>query len=299
MKKVVIILGPTAVGKTDIGIKLAKKFNGEIISADSVQIYRGLDIGSAKITKDEMDGVIHHCIDILPPQSEFTVYDFITLTKQKIDEILNKGKLPFIVGGTGLYVRALLGGYDFGGTGKQSDFRKRLELVADENLAKLYEELREKDPVRAEKIKPTDRKRIIRGLEIVEFGSVPQNEATDIDPLVINLSMEREKLYDRINMRAKIMLENGLVDEVRGLLNQGVTQDSQSMKAIGYKEVISFLNGDYDEQKMLELIQQHSRNYAKRQMTFFRSIKEAKIVNVENKDRAIDEISNMIKEWNK
>lgn len=297
MKKVVIILGPTAVGKTDIGISIAKKFNGEIISADSVQIYKGLDIGSAKITKEEMDGVPHHCIDILPPQCEFSVYEFVTLTKQKIDEILAKGKLPFIVGGTGLYVRALLGGYDFGGTGKQADFRNKLEKEADKDLSILYEELKKKDPERAEKIKPTDRKRIIRGLEIAEFGNSPQSENVELDPLVINLSMDREKLYERINLRAEIMVKNGLVEEVRGLLRQGVTKESQSMKAIGYKEVIDFLNGEYDEKRMLELIQQHSRNYAKRQMTFFRSVKEARVVDASNKNVAVQEISKDIKGW--
>lgn len=297
MKKVVIILGPTAVGKTDIGINLAKKFNGEIISADSVQIYKGLDIGSAKITKEEMDGVPHHCIDMLPPQSEFSVYDFVTLTKQKIDEIIAKGKLPFIVGGTGLYVRALLGGYDFGGTGRQEDFRSKLEKEADRDLSALYEDLKRKDPERAEKIKPTDRKRIIRGLEIAEFGNAPQTENVEIDPLVINLSMDREKLYERINLRAEIMVKNGLAYEVRELLRQGVTKESQSMKAIGYKEVIDFLNGEYDEKRMLELIQQHSRNYAKRQMTFFRSVKEAKIVDASDKEGAIEDISNDIKGW--
>ncbi len=297
MKKVVIILGPTAVGKTDIGISLAKKFNGEIISADSVQIYKGLDIGSAKITKEEMDGVPHHCIDMLPPQSEFSVYEFVTLTKQKIDEIIAKGKLPFIVGGTGLYIRALLGGYDFGGTGKQADFRSKLEEEADKDLSALYEELKRKDPARAEKIKSTDRKRIIRGLEIAEFGSAPQTENVEINPLVINLSMDREKLYERINLRAELMVKNGLVNEVRELLRQGVTKESQSMKAIGYKEVIDFLNGEYDEKRMLELIQQHSRNYAKRQMTFFRSVKEAKIVDASDKEKTIEEISNDIKGW--
>ena len=297
MEKVVIILGPTAVGKSDIGIELARIFNGEIISADSVQIYKGLDIGSAKITKEEMNGIPHHCIDILPPQSEFTVYDFVQLTKEKISEITAKGKLPFIVGGTGLYVRALLGGYDFGGTGKQTEFRKRLEEIAEINLEELYKELQEKDPIRAEKIKPTDKKRIIRGLEIVEFGSMPRSEDAKLDALVINLTMDREKLYNRINQRTEIMFKKGLIDEVKHLLSEGVAKESQSMRAIGYKEVVSFLEGEYDKNKAIELVQQHSRNYAKRQMTFFRSLKDCVIINAEDKKYAVEEGERKIKEW--
>lgn len=297
MEKVVIILGPTAVGKSDIGIELAKKFNGEIISADSVQIYRGLDIGSAKITKEEMQGVLHHCIDILPPQSEFTVYDYVTLTKQKISEISAKGKLPFIVGGTGLYVRALLGGYDFGGTGKQTEFREKLEKEAEENLGKLYSELQQKDPERAGKIKSTDKKRIIRALEIAKYGSEPRSEEVELDALVINLTMDREKLYERINYRAEVMFKNGLIREVKRLLSEGVTKDSQSMRAIGYKEVISFLDGEFDENRVIELTKQHSRNYAKRQMTFFRSLKDAVVIEADEKMEAIAKAEKLIKEW--
>ena len=297
MEKVVIILGPTAVGKSDIGIELAKIFNGEIISADSVQIYKGLDIGSAKITKEEMNGIPHHCIDILPPQSEFTVYDFVQLTKEKISEITAKGKLPFIVGGTGLYVRALLGGYDFGGTGKQTEFRKRLEEIAEINLEELYKELQEKDPIRAEKIKPTDKKRIIRGLEIVEFGSMPRSEDAKLDALVINLTMDREKLYNRINQRTEIMFKKGLIDEVKHLLSEGVGKESQSMRAIGYKEVLFYLDGENDLEKAKELIKQHSRNYAKRQLTFLRGMKDVHFVQVENKEQTKKEISSLIQNW--
>lgn len=294
MQKVVIILGPTAVGKSDIGIKLAKIFNGEIISADSVQVFKGFDIGSAKISKEEMDGIKHHCIDIMEPNEDFSVFDYVELTKKKIDEIFKKGKLPFIVGGTGLYVRALLGGYNFGGAGKQQEFRKSLENV---ELSDLYKTLQEKDPERAEELSPNDRKRIIRALEVCEFGEKTENSKPDLDAFVIVLNMDRQKLYERINFRADIMLKNGLVDEVKGLLNSGVRVDSQPMKAIGYKEVVSYLNKEIDEKTMEDLIKQHSRNYAKRQMTFFRSIENARNYDASKKDETVKNIGKDIKEW--
>lgn len=297
MEKFVIILGPTAVGKSDVGIQLAKKFNGEIISADSVQIYQGLDIGSAKILSNEMNGIVHHCIDILPPQSEFSVYEFVELTKQKISEISQKGKLPFVVGGTGLYIKALLEGYDFGGVGKQNEFRKNLQEKAKQNLQALYNELVLKNCEMAGKIKPTDEKRIIRALEIIEFGSLPQKEKLDYEALVINLQMDRNELYERINKRTDIMFENGLIEEVERLLKLGCSEDSQSMRAIGYKEVISYLKGDYDLKTTIELVKQHSRNYAKRQMTFFRSLQNTYNVDVEPKKLCLEKIENIIKEW--
>ena len=300
MKKIVIVLGPTAVGKSEMGVNLAKVFDGEIISADSVQVYKGLDIGSAKITKDEMQNIPHHFIDLLPPNSEFSVFEYVEMTKKKIDEILSRGKLPIIVGGTGLYVRALLDGYDFGGTGKQQGFREKLNegYNTEEEIRSLYKDLETKNPGLAEKIKPTDKKRIIRALEITKFGSVPQvSNKKEFDSLVFNLSMDREKLYERINKRVDIMLEKGLTEEVKNLLDKGVKKDSQSLKAIGYKEVISFLDGEYDKDKMVELIKQHSRHYAKRQMTFFRSLHEAKVIDVTDKQNALLEMEKAVKEW--
>ena len=300
MKKIVIILGPTAVGKSEIGVDLAKVFDGEIISADSVQIYRELDIGSAKITKEEMKDIPHHFIDILPPNSEFSVFEYVEMTRQKIDEILSRKKLPIIVGGTGLYIRALLDGYDFGRTGKQSDFREKLNEAynTEEEIKGLYKKLQAKNPELAKKIKSTDKKRIIRALEITEFGELPSTDKKEeFESLVFNLSLDRKKLYERINQRVDIMLEKGLVEEVKGLLNQGVKKDSQSLKAIGYKEVIAFLDGEYQEERMVEVIKQHSRNYAKRQMTFFRSLHEANVIDVTDKQKALCEMEKAIKEW--
>lgn len=297
MKKILIILGPTAVGKSEFGVFLAKKFNGEIISADSVQIYKGLDIGSAKVTNEEMEGIKHHCIDILSPDSDFSVFDFVKLTREKIDEIIERGKLPIIVGGTGLYVKALLEGYDFGGQGKDEEYRKRLEKEWEKDSDGLYETLKLKQPDLALKIKPNDKKRIIRALEISEFGSLPTSSKSEFDALVVTLNMDRQKLYDRINERVDKMIGLGLVEEVKKLIALGLTKENQSMKAIGYKEVISFLSGEIDEQRMVELIKQHSRNYAKRQMTFFRSLQDSFVVDVEDKKQAVIELEKRIKGW--
>ena len=297
MKKILIILGPTAVGKSEFGVFLAKKFNGEIISADSVQIYKGLDIGSAKVTNEEMQGIKHHCIDIIAPESEFSVFDFVKLTKEKIDEIIERGKLPIIVGGTGLYVKALLEGYDFGGQGKDEEYRKRLEKEWEKDSDGLYETLKLKQPDLALKIKPNDKKRIIRALEISEFGSLPTSSRSEFDALVVTLNMDRQKLYDRINERVDKMIGLGLVEEVKKLIALGLKKENQSMKAIGYKEVISFLSGEIDQQRMVELIKQHSRNYAKRQMTFFRSLQDSFVVNVEDKKQAVIELEKRIKGW--
>ena len=297
MKKILIILGPTAVGKSEFGVFLAKKFNGEIISADSVQIYKGLDVGSAKVTNEEKEGVRHHCIDIIAPESEFSVFDFVKLTREKIDEIIERGKLPIIVGGTGLYVKALLEGYDFGEQGKDEEYRKKLEKEWEKDSDGLYETLKLKQPDLALKIKPNDKKRIIRALEISEFGSLPTSSKSEFDALVVTLNMDRQKLYDRINERVDKMIGLGLVEEVKKLIALGLTKENQSMKAIGYKEVISFLSGEIDQQRMVELIKQHSRNYAKRQMTFFRSLQDSFVVYVEDKKQAVIELEKRIKGW--
>ena len=219
------------------------------------------------------------------------------LTKEKIDEIIERGKLPIIVGGTGLYVKALLEGYDFGGQGKDEEYRKRLEKEWEKDSDGLYETLKLKQPDLALKIKPNDKKRIIRALEISEFGSLPTSSKSEFDALVVTLNMDRQKLYDRINERVDKMIGLGLVEEVKKLIAFGLKKENQSMKAIGYKEVISFLSGEIDEQRMVELIKQHSRNYAKRQMTFFRSLQDSFVVNVEDKKQAVIELEKRIKGW--
>ncbi len=270
MERALFVLGPTGVGKSGFAIKLAKLFDGEIISADSVQVYKGLNIGSAKITADEMQGVAHHAIDILQPDQEFSVFEFVELTKKLIAQINQKGKLPIVVGGTGLYVKALLEGYDFGGSGRNSQFREKL-CAMDEN--KLFAMLQKVAPERAAQIEVNDKKKLIRALEIAEFGSQPKSHGTNINFLAFALTMPREGLYEKINARVDEMVEQGLIKEVADLKAQGLTEQNQSMKAIGYKEVLWFLDGKIQKQQMIDLIKQHTRNYAKRQMTYLRGMK--------------------------
>ena len=290
MKKVLFILGPTAVGKTDISIKLAKLYNGEIISADSVQIFKGLDIGSAKVTKEETKGVPHHLIDIVTPNENFTAFDMTEAIKRKIDEISSRKHLPIVVGGTGLYVKSLILGYNFGGAGVDEEYRKKLQnILESEGLEKLASMLKEVDAMAYEKVDKKNPQRVLRALEIAHFSGEKKEAKSEIDPLIFALVMNREKLYARINLRVDKMLKSGLVGEVRALLKSGVHEDSQAMHAIGYKEVISFLKGEIDEARMVELIKQHSRNYAKRQLTFLRGMENVNYVDVEN----IGEVENM------
>ena len=290
MKKVLFILGPTAVGKTDISINLAKLYGGEIISADSVQIFKGLDIGSAKVTKEETKGVPHHLIDIVTPNENFTAFDMTEAIKRKIDEISSRKHLPIVVGGTGLYVKSLILGYNFGGAGVDEEYRKKLQnILESEGLEKLALMLKEVDAMAYEKVDKKNPQRVLRALEIAHFSGEKKEAKSEIDPLIFALVMNREKLYARINLRVDKMLKSGLVGEVRALLKSGVHEDSQAMHAIGYKEVISFLKGEIDEARMVELIKQHSRNYAKRQLTFLRGMENVNYVDVKN----IGEVENM------
>lgn len=298
MKKVIFILGPTAVGKTYFSVKLAKKIDGEIISADSVQIYKGLDIGSAKVTPEEMQGVKHYAIDILEPEEEFSVYDFVEYTKKKIDEIIAKNKTPIVVGGTALYVKALTLGYNFGGASYDKDLRLKLEkMLSEKGNEALFEMLKEKSPELASQIDWHNGVRLVRALEIAMAGGEKKQSKVDIDSLVIALTRDRELLYKDINKRVDIMLENGLVDEVKSLMDRGLTLENQCMKAIDYKEVFSYLMGEYDYDKMVELLKQHSRNYAKRQMTFLRGMENINFVQVEDREKAFSEIVKLVDDW--
>ena len=294
MKKVLFILGPTAVGKTYFSVKLAQKFNGEIISSDSVQIYRGLDIGSAKVTKEEMQGVPHHAIDILEPEEEFSVYEFVEYTRKKIDEIISRNKLPIVVGGTGLYVKALLGGYNFGGAEKDENLRKKLENLSNEQL---FEMLSRKDEKLAQKTDKNNKVRLIRAIEIASSNGEKTQNKVDIDALVVALNRERSLLYSDINKRVDIMLQNGLLEEVEGLRKRGLTAQNQSMRAIDYKEVLAYLDGQYSYEKMVEILKQHSRNYAKRQLTFLRGMENVHFVDTEDREKAFKTLSNMIEKW--
>ena len=297
MDKVLFILGPTAVGKTEISIKLAKEFNGEIISCDSVQIFKGLDIGSAKVKKEEMKGVSHHLIDIVSPNESFTAFDMTEAIKEKIKEITSRGHLPIVVGGTSLYVKSLILGYNYGGVGIDAEYRNELNRILEKDgLEKLCEMLKNEDESAFDKIDKHNPLRVIRALEIAHLKGEKKTAKKTLNPLTFALILDRQKLYDRINKRVDIMLKDGLVEEVKTLLEAGVKEDSQSMHAIGYKEVISFLKGEISYEKMVDLIKQHSRNYAKRQLTFLRGMEEVNYVDVEDKDN-VDSMLEKIKRW--
>lgn len=298
--QVLFILGPTAVGKTAVSVEIAKLFDGEIISCDSVQIFRGLDVGSAKVTEEEKQRIPHHLIDIKEPTETFTSFQFVEEMKKKITEITSRGKLPIVVGGTSLYVKSLILNYNFGGVGVDEEFRDKLnKLLEEKGLESLYERLSSEDKTLAENIDRHNPQRVIRALEISHFKGEKKTSESEIDSLVFALTLDRKTLYERINKRVDIMLKNGLIEEVKSLKDAGVTRDCQSMKAIGYKEVYAYLDGEISYDEMAELIKKHSRNYAKRQLTFLRGMDNVNYIDVENLNDAIKEISKKVKTWKK
>ena len=275
---VLAIVGPTASGKTALSVTLAKLLDAEIINGDSMQVYKGLDIGTAKITTDEMDGVPHHLFDIIEADETFSVAHYQTVVRKEIEEIQSRGKLPIIVGGTGLYVQSVL--YDFRFTEEASDVevRNRLEKELEEiGPEHLYQRLEQLDPIDAKKIHPNNHRRIIRALEIIEVtgktkGEHEQNVGKNAlyDHLIVGLEMERDLLYDRIDRRVDRMMEQGFLDEAETLWNMGI-RNMQSVQAIGYKELHQYIEGKIPLDVAIQLIKKNSRNYAKRQMTYFRN----------------------------
>ncbi|GAB6149900.1 tRNA (adenosine(37)-N6)-dimethylallyltransferase MiaA [Clostridium novyi] len=299
-----ILAGPTAVGKTDISIKLAQKLNGEIISADSMQIYKHMDIGSAKITEAEKEGIPHHLIDFVSPFDEFSVAEFKEKSKNAIKDIASRGKLPMIVGGTGFYIDSLIFNYDFANTYKDEEYREHLKNLASEHGKEyVHELLKDIDEVSYKKLYPNDLKRVIRALEVFKLTgkTISEfNKEQDIFDIPYNvyyfvLNMDRSKLYERINKRVDIMMEKGLIEEVKSLQNMGCTPDMQSMKGIGYKEILYYLDGKLSLDEAVELIKKGSRHYAKRQLTWFRKDNR---VNFIDKDQYKDdtEVCNAIEE---
>ncbi len=284
MGKILIITGATATGKTAFAIECAKRLNGEIISCDSMQIYRSLDIGTAKPTLEEQNAVPHHLIDIVDAGEEFSVQQFVSLAGEKIKEIESRGKLPIIVGGTGLYIRSLIYPYSFCSSKKDEKVRDELNKILDEKGSDyLYSLLEKVDKESVQKIHKNDTKRVIRALEIFKTTGKPKSEQTieEIKPrydyVLIALTMPREKLYERINKRVDLMFEMGLENEVESLVKKGkVNQNSQSMSAIGYKEFFDYFEGKRTLTETKELIKKNSRNYAKRQETFIRGFSDAK-----------------------
>lgn len=298
-QKIVIITGPTAVGKTSLSINIAKAFNGEIISADSIQVYRGADIGSAKITNDEMQGVPHHLIDIIDPDGEFNAGTFAELARQKIAEISARVHLPIVVGGTGLYLNALLFPLTTSAQKNEQLRQNLISLAQTQGQTALYEKLKEIDPESAEKIHPNQTDRIIRAIEIFEQTGVKKSElkqeqVSDFDYLLFVINGEREVVYNQINSRVDQMLADGLVGEVRNLVkNYNLTAQNQIMQGIGYKETLEFLSGEISQTELAELIKQRTRNYAKRQLTWFKKMPNAVFV-----DKAqLNEIPAIIKKF--
>ncbi|WP_312473065.1 tRNA (adenosine(37)-N6)-dimethylallyltransferase MiaA [Neobacillus sp.] len=303
-QKLLVIIGPTAVGKTKLSIEMAKRYNGEIISGDSMQIYRGMDIGTAKITKDEMEGIPHHLINIKEPSENFSVAEFQHLVRAKITEIAEKGKLPIIVGGTGLYIQSIIYDYQFSDVPGDETFRLKLEeRVREIGSNALYQELVEIDPDSASHIHPNNVRRVIRALEIFhltgktmqEFQSRQQPELL-YNTALIGLSMERESLYERINLRVDNMVKEGLIAEVKILYDQDL-REYQSIQAIGYKEIYQYLDGYVTLEEAVENLKQNSRRYAKRQLTWFRNkmvVEWFDMTDVNNFAKKIKEISHYV-----
>lgn len=294
--KIVAILGPTGVGKSKMGIEIAQKFNGEIISADSVQIYKEFDIGSAKIKSSETCGIKHYAIDIVSPNENFSAFDFVNYSKTRINQILEKGKPPIIVGGTALYIKALFENYNLGG---EKDVKLRAELeneLKEFGLEFLVNKLKNLAPTKAKEIDLKNPVRVIRAIEIALSNNVKTKSESEYDYKIFALNRNREVLYNKINERVEEMFSQGLEDEVKTLFNK-YGEGVQPFKAIGYKEFIPFFKGEYTLEKVKELIKQHSRNYAKRQLTFIRGMKDCIWIDVENYDFAKKQIIGELKKW--
>lgn len=284
MNKILIITGPTASGKTDFAILCAKKFNGEIISTDSMAIYKDLNIGTAKPTAEEQAEVKHHLVDIVEANAEFSVQQFARIANEKIDEISKKGKLPILVGGTGLYIRSIIYPYSFCSTPKDEEIRKYYtDILKEKGKEFLFNLLLEKDVNFAIKLHINDTKRVIRALEISTINGenkeklnfCESEEKPKYDYTFVSLDFPREKLYERINFRVDKMFEKGLLGEVSSLLKEGrINRDCQSMQAIGYKELFRYFDKELSLNETKELIKKNTRNYAKRQLTFIRGFKD-------------------------
>lgn len=289
MKKPLIILtGPTAVGKTSLSIGLAKKIGGEIISADSMQVYKGMDIGSAKITRQEMQGVRHYLIDELSPKEEFNVVRFQEYAKRYIQEIYARNKIPVLTGGTGFYIQSVLYDIDFTETEENQEYREYLEGLAKEKGPQfLHEELRKVDPGSADQIHANNVKRVIRALEYFKETGEPiskhnEEERKKVSPYnfaYFVLNDRRDILYDRINLRIDKMLESGLVEEVKRLKEEGCTRDMVSMQGLGYKEILDYLDGRCTLDEAVYILKRDTRHFAKRQLTWFKRERDVIWVN--------------------
>ncbi len=291
MRKIplIILTGPTAVGKTALSIELAKNLNAEIISADSMQIYEYMDIGSAKVTEEEMDNVTHYMIDEVKPDFSFSVSEFQNRAKKYIKEIDDKGKAVLVTGGTGLYLNSLIYNMDFAKSNSNSKLREELEEeLKEKGIDYMHNKLKLLDSEAASRIHKNNTKRVIRALEVCLDGKKMQDFSNDLKyneeylPIIIVLNRDREILYNRINKRVDVMMKSGLVEEVKKLLNMGYHKDLISMQGIGYKEIIKYLDGEYTLDEAVEIIKRDSRRYAKRQITWFKRYKDSKWFDLEN-----------------
>lgn len=294
-KEIIVICGPTAVGKTEYAIETALKMNGEIVSCDSMQLYQYMDIGSAKPTAQEQTRVKHYLVDQIHPAEPFSAAKYQTLAKEAIAKIFYNGKTPVIAGGTGLYLNALLYDMDFSAPPRNDAYRDQLYKEAEEfGPDFLYGKLVKVDPEAANRIHPNNIKKVIRALEAAEEGNKVKDFSKDLTPtqdysaVLIGLTRNREELYDRINRRVDILIENGLLEEVRNLLAKGLTEADISMKGIGYKEIIAYYHGQYSLEEAIDLVKKNTRHYAKRQLTWFKRYRDMKWFNISEYDSDAD-----------
>lgn len=301
---IIAVAGPTAVGKTKFAILLAQEFDGEVVSCDSMQLYKFMDIGSAKPTPEEMMLAKHHLVDLIDPRDEFSVAQYQKLAKAAIKDILDRGKTPIISGGTGLYLNSLLYDMDFSSAPGDNSYRDELTEIAEKyGREALHKMLEEQDPTAAAAIHPNNTKKIIRALERLKEGEGQIRQFSDItaetkdyETVLIGLTRERAELYDRINKRVDILMDEGLLEEVKGLADMGLTKENISMKGIGYKELMDYLDGISTLDAAIDTIKKNTRHYAKKQLTWFRRYDKIKWFNISNFDsdnNAFEEI----KKW--
>lgn len=284
-KNVLIVTGPTASGKSSLSVQLAKILDGEIISADSSQVYCGLDIGSAKITPEEMKDIPHHLIDIKQPNEDFSVAEFKNLALDKIKQIISRNKTPIICGGTGLYIKALVNDYDFSNTPKNQDLREKIKQeIIDNGLLSTYNKLVDIAPEFAKTINENDEVRIIRAFEkVMGEKNDCSNVLNDYNYFVYVINDDRQIIYNNINKRVDLMIKDGLFEEVQKLIKQGINKNNSCFKSIGYKEIYDYYTNNLDKNETIELIKQKTRNYAKRQLTLYRGMKNVIWIDGENK----------------
>ncbi len=304
MNKIIALAGPTAVGKTKFAIKLANEFDGEIVSCDSMQLYKYMNIGSAKPTAEEMSQARHHLVDMIDPREDFSAAMYQKLAKQAIADIFSRGKLPVVSGGTGLYLNSLLYDMDFSAPPQNPQYRQELLEIAEKQGGNvLHEMLAERDPQAAAAIHPNNSRKVIRALERLKEGegrlrpfSSIRKETEDYGVLLIALTRNRPELYERINRRVDILVEQGLFEEVEMLMNMGLTIDNISMKGIGYKEIFEFFSGKYSREEAIDTIKKNTRHYAKKQLTWFRRYDKMNWYNISEYDND-DTAAEVISEW--